>query len=310
MDAPAIGNCLLVKDNDSFRRPFGVDNTIILTIDLEPWASSSLNLLSPREAALVQRHLPQKDRQVDRGIEFLLDLLAIRQDRATFFILGSTAQTHRETIRLIQSYGHEVASHSMTHRPLNRISLSELEYELVFSKKLIEDITGAEVSGFRAPYLINYPQPMDFANSLRAAGYRYDSSYTDKVARQTLSHDGFNYLWFSGEQGREVFEIPIMTISCLLWSIPLGGTYMKFLSSRFIAKVVKGNIQRGGTPVLYFHPYEIDKFPVSWPHPDPSLKARFSLFFRNFRQNCHASQIDFLLHQLRSISIRDYLKLS
>lgn len=57
-----------------------------------------------------------------------------------------------EFIAELIELGHEVSSHTCTHRILTEIPQSELEWELTESKKRLEDLTGREVLGLAYPY--------------------------------------------------------------------------------------------------------------------------------------------------------------
>jgi hypothetical protein len=94
--------------------------------------------------------------------------------RATFFVLGWLAARLPHLVREIAGRGHEVASHGSSHRMCRPLSDADLGDELQGSKRLIEDITGAEVAGFRAP---NFSVDDRVLSLAREAGYRYDSSY-------------------------------------------------------------------------------------------------------------------------------------
>jgi hypothetical protein len=104
----------------------------------------------------------------------ILKLLARTRARATFFLIADEARGHPGEIARIVDEGHEVASHSMTHRlPFRDLDPEARGIELRGSKALLEDLAGQEVTGFRAPSWDTGPW---LAKELVAAGYRYDSS--------------------------------------------------------------------------------------------------------------------------------------
>lgn len=105
-----------------------------------------------------------KDAIAAEGTRALLDLMKRTGIRATFFTTGYFAARHKDMIREMIAGGHEVASHGMNH--------SNFEvYHLAESKKLLEEISGQKVTGFRMARLA----PVDKADIL-AAGYEYESS--------------------------------------------------------------------------------------------------------------------------------------
>jgi len=85
------------------------------------------------------------------AVDKILHLLADHQTLATFFILGWVAQHERQLVQQIAEQGHEIASHGMSHRMLNRLNPEEFRRELLDSRRLLEDISGRPVTGYRAP---------------------------------------------------------------------------------------------------------------------------------------------------------------
>ena len=97
-----------------------------------------------------------------------------RRVRATFFILGWIAERLPNLVKEVWDRGHEVASHGYNHELCGSINHKDLKQDLIKSKKLLEDITGSEIYGYRAPsFSIND----DILQIIEDCGYRYDSSY-------------------------------------------------------------------------------------------------------------------------------------
>jgi hypothetical protein len=107
------------------------------------------------------------------GLPRILELLAREGARATFFLIADEARRYPEAIARIVDDGHEVASHSMTHRVPFGPNAGDREVEISGSKALLEDLTGREVVGFRAPSWDAGPW---LVKNLARAGYRYDAS--------------------------------------------------------------------------------------------------------------------------------------
>lgn len=87
----------------------------------------------------------------------LLDVLREKEVRATFFELGTMASRYPETTRRVYEEKHELASHTMSHRQLNKIDASEVMAEIGQAKDILKNITGVEPKLMRPPYgSINY----------------------------------------------------------------------------------------------------------------------------------------------------------
>jgi hypothetical protein len=103
-----------------------------------------------------------------------LTLLEQAGARATFFLIVEEAARHREVVREIVERGHEVASHSMTHRlPFANLNETRMAIEIGESKTLLESTAGRKVVGFRAP---SWDLSLDVLHALAGAGYDYDAS--------------------------------------------------------------------------------------------------------------------------------------
>ncbi|MFF1271938.1 polysaccharide deacetylase family protein [Streptomyces marokkonensis] len=83
----------------------------------------------------------------------LLDILKEEQVPATFFLLGKRhIDTYPELVRRMADEGHEVASHTWTHRILTELEPEEIREELRRPNEEIERLTG------RRPTLMRPPQ--------------------------------------------------------------------------------------------------------------------------------------------------------
>jgi len=80
--------------------------------------------------------------------------------RATFFVITHLREfegkpllsRYEELIAELVELGHEVGSHTCTHKVLTELPQKELEQELRESKKYLEDVLGREVRGLAYPY--------------------------------------------------------------------------------------------------------------------------------------------------------------
>lgn len=71
--------------------------------------------------------------------------------RCTFFTVSFWAEKYSEDLKRIAAR-HEVGTHSKTHPHMSKKSVDEISYELDYSCKVIENITGTPVTLFRAPF--------------------------------------------------------------------------------------------------------------------------------------------------------------
>src|SRR5687768_17107883 len=81
----------------------------------------------------------------------LLDIFGEYKIESTFFILGWVAERHPDLVSEIVRRGHEVASHGYAHRLVYDQTPSAFREDVRRAKHLIEDASGCEVRGYRAP---------------------------------------------------------------------------------------------------------------------------------------------------------------
>jgi polysaccharide deacetylase family protein (PEP-CTERM system associated) len=195
-------------------------------------------------------------REIEANVGEALEWLEQAGVRGTFFTLGVIAEALPRVVRRIADHGHEIASHSHRHLRLYNLELAVAREEIVRSKKALEDATGREVLGFRAPDFSITRRNLELLDALREAGYRYDSS---------IFPISFHDVYGVAGAGRDIhrlrnglIEFPPATCRVFRQTIPvLGGGYFR-LSPLWLSRSLFGRFERVGRPVMsYIHPYEI-----------------------------------------------------
>lgn len=82
--------------------------------------------------------------------------------------LDSPNMVNRERTLELQAKGHEIASHTMTHRALPGLNDADLKWELEESKRILEELTGRPVNHVAYPGTAHNQRVRDAA---KAAGY-------------------------------------------------------------------------------------------------------------------------------------------
>lgn len=82
----------------------------------------------------------------------ILDILAEKKVKASFFIIGLRAVSDPQILKRILDEGHDVGSHSFTHANMFNISDARVEFELNATQRLIESRLGVSTLLFRPPY--------------------------------------------------------------------------------------------------------------------------------------------------------------
>jgi len=232
------------------------ESSNILTVDVEDW----FHILEVEGGAGFRREQwPGLEARVVANTDALLALFAAAGVTATFFVVGWVAERHRDLVRRIAAAGHELASHSWWHEVMRGHSRGSLAADVAASKKLLEDLSGTPVRGFRAPGNSITPATAWAFDVLVEEGYRYDSSLCPGVS----SHGGYPSSFLGPHRVRcnagELTEIPSSTAQLLGRRVPYaGGGYLRLFPVSWIHRCVRADNRAGRPANLYVHPREID----------------------------------------------------
>ena len=86
------------------------------------------------------------------GTRRILRALEAVDGRATFCMVGDRVADYAQTARMVAAQGSEIATHSLTHPNLAKLSAGEVRAELEKSIAAIEETTGVRPSVLRPPY--------------------------------------------------------------------------------------------------------------------------------------------------------------
>ena len=89
--------------------------------------------------------------RIEKNMHLILDLFSQSHTKATFFTLAWIASRFPALAKRIVLEGHEIASHGLEHRRVDDQSPKQFAEDVVESKKVLEDICGVAVKGYRAP---------------------------------------------------------------------------------------------------------------------------------------------------------------
>lgn len=95
-----------------------------------------------------------------------LEVLAEYKVKATFFVIGRSAASYPEMVQAMIKAGHEVGVHSMNHRKLDKLNVSQLRKELVESAAAVEAAGGIYPVYFRPPYRVYNHTVLEIVNEL------------------------------------------------------------------------------------------------------------------------------------------------
>lgn len=207
--------------------------------------------------------------RVIKNTQCLLDLFESHNYFATFFVLGWVAERYPELVREIKQRGHEVASHGWSHQLVYQQEPAVFRLETERSKKLLEDITGDAVLGYRAASYSITPKSRWALDTLVELGFQYDSSlfpvYHDRYGMPGCDVNPHQLIT---DAGCKLIEFPLSTKNIFGYRLPVaGGGYFRLFPywlNRFCWKAIN---KQNKPFVFYLHPWEIDpeqpRVPVS-----------------------------------------------
>lgn len=231
----------------------------IITVDVEEWFHGH-NYLD---------HVPpgqwdQQESRVEQGTSLCLDLLDRHQVKATFFILGWTAERHPRVVKEIVAHGHEIGCHSYSHPVIFEMTREEFRADCQRALEVLDGCGAGSVRGFRAPSFSITPQVHDYLEILQDLGFTYDSSIFP-VRHPRYGQPASPRRPFRVSEGPDgLIEIPMPTWRFLGQNIPYsGGGYLRLLPWPAF-KTLRGLARRQGVPcITYLHPWELDDFKPS-----------------------------------------------
>jgi hypothetical protein len=216
---------------------------------------------------------------------------------------------------------------------------------LADSKKLLEDILGAPIYGYRAPsFSINH----DILKIIEDSAYLYDSSYNSfamhsRYGRLNLSQNGrkgiarqipkTHYPRSSIQQGATIptrdsqpklntnYKLSAMSYelsSSILYELPIsnlrlgnrifpwgGGAYFRLIPSPVFMAGVKAILRKQNAYLLYLHPWEFDP-----EQPKVEKAPRFFKFRHYTNLDKTASKLSLFIEafkECRFVSCKQYL---
>jgi polysaccharide deacetylase family protein (PEP-CTERM system associated) len=214
----------------------------------------------------------------------LLDIFDEFDVRGTFFVLGWVAERHPQLVRDIGARGHELASHGYAHRLVYDQTLAAFREDVRRAKRLIEDVSGAEVGGYRAPSFSVTPRSLWALEILIEEGHAYDASIFpvrhDRYGIPPSPRHPFRVRRDNGS----IVEMPASTVQIGPLRLPVaGGGYFRILPYAWSRWGIRHLNRAERQPaVFYLHPWEVD--------PDqPRLPAGRLGRFRHYR-NLHKTE--------------------
>jgi polysaccharide deacetylase family protein (PEP-CTERM system associated) len=197
--------------------------------------------------------------RIERNVDLILGLLDEADARATFFTLGWIAERYPQVVRRIVDNGHELASHGYGHQRANELTPAQFRDDIGRAKRILEDIGGVAVRGYRAPSFSISRRNWWAVEELEQAGYAYSSSIYPVRHDHYGMPDAPRFPHRPNGAGG-ILELPPTTLPLWGRNLPAaGGGWFRLLPygvSRWMLRRV--NTQEQAPCMFYFHPWEVD----------------------------------------------------
>jgi len=197
--------------------------------------------------------------RVEANTDRILALLDEAGVHATMFTLGWVTQRYPQVVRRIVAAGHELASHGHGHARVDSLTEAEFRQDVTRARKLLEDVGGVAVQGYRAPTFSIGPRTPWAYDVLAETGHVYSSSIYPVRHDLYGAPDAPRFPHKVGSGGA-LWELPMTTVELFGQNLPCsGGGYFRLLPyDLFRHGLGRFNANLGKPGMFYTHPWEID----------------------------------------------------
>jgi len=221
----------------------------LLTFDVEDWYNCDF--------IIPDFNWDKYEVRIYEGVDRILEELAGRNLKGTFFCLGWIAEKHPKVIQKIHQQGHHIGCHSYQHELSFRFDRKGFKKDTEKSKKLIEDLIGEQIDSFRAPGFSITENNAWSLEVLTELGFQYDCSLFPAI------HDYGGFPSFGKAEptllilpnGALLKEFPINIYKLLGYDLVFsGGGFFRLFPYKFI----KRWSLKSPYLMIYFHPRDFD----------------------------------------------------
>lgn len=268
---------------------------IAVSVDVEDWYHKPwVTGTSHSEFDTVDNFFNEWDQRYDyisEQVEWILEQFSEIGITATFFVVADVVDHYPGLVERIASNGHEIGCHGLHHECIldpdtkeERFTYDEYSDRIREAKSKLEDASGQEVTGFRAPnaYITDWVLEV-----LEELGFEYDSTVTNNSlynktncdldgvtsrpyipkkgsltpsgdrSRAQVRHPRADGGSVTPEDNRSLLELPWPYYKQAGFRLPTaGGPLLRFFGKTVTKCGLKQSLTRGDT-VFYFHPLEL-----------------------------------------------------
>ncbi len=272
-----------------------------MTVDVEDYFQ-----VSAFEPYIKKSDWDSLEHRVEKNTHKILDMLGEYNTLATFFTLGWVAERYPSLVKRIVEEGHELACHGYEHIRVTEQTPDQFRADIVKTKKILEDLAGKEVKGYRAAsYSINSDN-LWAHDILAEEGFKYSSSV------YPVKHDLYGIpdaprFCYKPIDGSSFLEIPITTLKIGQKNMPCGGggffRFYPYQFSKWAFNKINSNNQAA---IFYCHPWEIDPNQPKQQGLNSKTKFRHYLNLDKMESRIRYLLTDFEWNTMESIFVDQY----
>ena len=215
---------------------------LIFTIDVEEWY----------HAENLRPYLRKSDYDLKHStLKYTYEILDFLDEvgaKGTFFFLGCVARNNPDLVNEVVKRGHEIASHGLDHQLLWKMNKNETFYDISTSTKIIEDISGKKILGYRSPCFSQNPY---IADALYRSGYQYSS-----MSIESTFHDRYESNYFKSKNSLKDFPMPVSRLGPFK-VVSTGGGWFRFFPIFFQKFLLDKS--KADPLIFYCHPWDFGK---------------------------------------------------
>ena len=223
-----------------------MNKNFFFTVDVEEWFASKLIKTTARERNEVSDFV--------EPMEFVINLLAIFDIKATFFFVYQTIEKYPGIFQKVVEEGHEVALHGEFHDNVLDLGQDKFRDMVRAMKNIFNEKFEINLLGYRAPHFGITNAGLKI---LGEEGFVYDSSMVP-----CLRIPG----WYGNPNAPLV---PYQDVSLKEFPVSVhptfrlpgaGGYYFRNLGVNWSELVIISSLKRLGYALFYIHPWELSNY--------------------------------------------------
>ena len=227
----------------------------VFSIDVEEW----FHIL---ETNSVSKNISDWDNypsRINESMHMLFDVMDKHNVKATLFFLGWVGEKYPHLVKEACKRGHEIASHGYYHDLVYELGYKKFREDISRSKALLEDLSGQEVRGYRAPGFSLTPEASWAYPALIEEGFSYSSSiYPAKRAHGYFTEFGDEPREII-YQGKSILEFPMTVLEAPFTSLScFGGGYFRLFPVGWFKAAAEMLKKKNKNLIFYIHPRDID----------------------------------------------------